>query len=78
MRRKWRKFTKQDVFILLKFWETASLREIADLMNRSIGGVINLSRRIKESGYKLPPKPRVFRDRNWLIKEALREKGLIR
>ncbi len=72
MKIKGRRFTKDEIKKMIQLWETKTIPELAEELDRSISSVHYISKRIRVAGYDLPKK-------NWpnsvdsLIKEVLKE-----
>jgi hypothetical protein len=72
MKVKNRRFTKDEIRKVIKIWESKTLTEIAEEIDRSTASVNYISNQIRKAGYKLPKKQPLHSVQN-LIKEVINE-----
>ena len=68
-------FTKEEIKLFAKLWETKTKEDIQDELKISMAQVTYLARQIRLAGFVLPFKKRKGTMEN-LIKDALKDSGL--
>ena len=74
--KKGRMYTKDEVETILKLWNTKTVKEIAEELQRPFNSIIYVAKKIRLAGYNLPKKYSPHKA-DYLIKTVLKEKGLI-
>lgn len=72
MKIKNRRFTKDEISTLIKLWETKTISELAEELERPVGSILYLANKIRKVGYKLPKK-QTANTASYLIKEVLND-----
>lgn len=69
-------FTKDEIRIILKTWESKTIKELSEELGRSTTSISYIANRVRKAGFHLPKK-RINDTVDSMVKEVLAEEGLI-